>query len=105
MASSVMTQSGPSNSEHDGRIRRRYARVPITTPVEIYTRNTIGPPLIGRIDNVSLGGALISCRENFDLKTELAMLFQLPAGSAIHAFGRIIYVVPARQFGVSFLDL
>lgn len=100
-----MTQSGPTSSAYDWRLRRRYARVPLATLVELYTRNTVGPALIGRIDNLSLGGVLISCRESFDLQTELAMLFQLPTGSPIHAFGRVIYTVPERRFGVSFIDL
>ena len=100
-----MNQSAPSSSERQWRARRRYARVPILAPVEIYTKDTVGPPLAGRIDNLSVGGVLTSCRERFDLQTELAMLFQLPTGFRIHAFGRVIYVVPQRHFGVAFIDL
>jgi len=93
------------NSEQNWRMRRRYARVPTDTPVEIYTKSTVGPPLIGRIDSLSVGGALASCRESFDLRTELAMLFQLPTGFRIHAFGPVKYVVPERHFGLAFVDL
>lgn len=100
-----MNQSAPSSSERQWRARRRYARVPILAPVDIYTKDTVGPPLTGRIDNLSVGGVLTSCREKFDLQTELAMLFQLPTGFRIHAFGRVIYVVPQRHFGVAFIDL
>ena len=100
-----MSQSVASTSEREWRARRRYARVPILAPVDIYTKDTVGPPLVGRIDNLSVGGVLTSCRERFDLQTELAMLFQLPTGSRIHAFGRVIYVVPERHFGVAFIDL
>jgi PilZ domain len=100
-----MSQSVPSSSERQWRARRRYARVPILAPVDIYTKNTVGPPLVGRIDNLSVGGVLTSCRERFDLQTELAMLFQLPTGFRIYAFGRVIYVVPERHFGVAFIDL
>ncbi|HEX9119330.1 MAG TPA: PilZ domain-containing protein [Terriglobales bacterium] len=100
-----MSQSAPSSSERQWRARRRYARIPILAPVEIYTKDTVGPPLAGRIDNLSVGGVLTSCRERFDLQTELAMLFQLPTGFRIHAFGRVIYVVPERHFGVAFIDL
>ena len=60
---------------------------------------------MGGIENLSIGGALLSCRERFDLETELAMLFELPNGPQIRAFGRVVYVAPAQQFGVSFLDL
>ena len=100
-----MSASVSSSSEREWRARRRYARVPILAPVDIYTKNTVGPPLVGRIDNLSVGGVLTSCRERFDLQTELAMLFQLPTGFRIHAFGQVIYVVPERHFGVAFIDL
>jgi hypothetical protein len=100
-----MIQSAHPSSERQWRARRRYARVPILAPVEIYTKDTVGPPLTGRIDNLSVGGVLTSCRERFDLQTELAMLFSLPTGFRIHAFGRVIYVVPERHFGVAFIDL
>jgi hypothetical protein len=100
-----MIQSGPSHSEDQWRTRRRYARVPTATPVEIYTKSTEGPPLIGRIDSLSVGGVLASCRETFDPHTELAMLFQLPTGFRIHAFGRVAYAVPEKHFGVAFTDL
>ena len=100
-----MSQTVSSSSEREWRARRRFARVPILAPVDIYTKDTVGPPLVGRIDNLSVGGVLTSCRERFDLQTELAMLFQLPTGSRIHAFGRVIYVVPERHFGVAFSDL
>lgn len=100
-----MIQTGPPDSEHHWRTRRRYARVPTATPVEIYTKGTAGPPLIGRIDSLSVGGVLASCRESFDPHTELAMLFQLPTGIRIHAFGRVAYAVAERHFGVAFVDL
>jgi hypothetical protein len=100
-----MNPSGPPSSEDHWRTRRRYARVPTATPVEIYTKSTEGPPLIGRIDSLSVGGVLASCRESFDPQTELAMLFQLPTGFRIHAFGRVAYAVTERHFGVAFVDL
>lgn len=101
-----MIQSGSSRSEHPWRARRRYARAPIDgTPVEIHTKSTVGRPVIGRIDNLSVGGVLAACRETFDVSTELAMLFHLPTGFPIHAFGRVIYAMPERHFGVAFLDL
>jgi PilZ domain len=100
-----MIQSGPPSNEHHWRSRRRYARVPTATPVEIYTKSTVGPPHIGKIDSLSVGGALASCRERFDPQTELAMLFQLPTGFRIHAFGRVAYAMPERHFGVAFVDL
>ncbi len=100
-----MIRSDSSSGEPHWRTRRRYARVPIATPVEIHTKSTVGPPVMGRIDNLSVGGVLASCRETFDVNTELAMLFHLPTSLRIHAFGRVIYAVPERHFGVAFVDL
>ncbi|MGZ4821994.1 MAG: PilZ domain-containing protein [Terriglobales bacterium] len=100
-----MMQNGSSASEAHWRTRRRYPRVPIDAPVEIYTQSTVGPPVIGRIDSLSVGGALASCRESFDLHTELAMLFQLPSGFRVQAFGKVRYATPGRHFGVAFVDL
>ncbi len=102
-----MSQSFSSGGEDPWRTRRRYARVPILTPVEIYTKHTVAP-LRGQIENLSVGGALASCREIFGLNTELAMLFQLPSlptDCTIRAFGRVIYAMPRRNFGVAFSEL
>ncbi len=60
---------------------------------------------MGQIDNLSVGGALAACRESFEMNTELAMLFQLPPNFRIHAFGRVIYAIAARHFGIAFIDL
>ena len=100
-----MIQIGPPRGEDHWRTRRRYARVSTDTPVEIYTKSTSGPPLLGRIDSLSVGGVLASCRKSFDPDTELAMLFQLPTGFRIHAFGRVAYAVPEKHFGLAFVDL
>lgn len=100
-----MVESASFRSEHPWHTRRRYARVPTATTVEIYTKDTVGPPLIGQIESLSVGGVLASCRESIDPQTELAMLFQLPTGFRIHAFGRVAYAVPKRHFGVAFVDL
>lgn len=91
--------------EHPWRSQRRYPRVPILTPVDIYTKSAAGTPIAGCIHNVSLGGVLASCRESFDLHSELAMLFQIPTRFRIHVSGRIIYSVPQGRFGVAFTDL
>ncbi len=84
---------------------RRFPRVPLTAPVEIHSRHTQGTPIIGNIENLSLGGMLASCRESLDHSTEVAMLFSLPNGHAVRAFGRIAYVVPGRKYGIQFTDL
>jgi PilZ domain len=91
--------------EHQNRQRRRYPRVPIITPVEFHPRERTGPPLIGRIENLSAGGMLAACREPLEPRTELAMLFTLPTGQSIQAFGRVIYTLPVSRYGIEFMDL
>lgn len=86
-------------------IARKHPRVPITTSVEIHARHTQGAPIIGNIENVSLGGMLASCHESFDHSAEVAMLFSLPNGHAVRAFGRVTYVVPGKKYGIQFTDL
>ncbi len=94
-----------SFGEERWRTQRRYPRIPIAAPVELYTRGSVGPPLIGQISNLSIGGVLATCRKGLDVRTELAMLFELPTGVRIHAFGRVIYSLQVGSFGTAFLDL
>jgi len=94
-----------SHPEHHPRPTRRYPRIAIMTPVEIHARERIGPPIIGRIENLSAGGLLAACRESLGPQTELAMLFSLPTGQPIQAFGRVIYSMPGSRYGVEFMDL
>lgn len=100
-----MASSNLSGPEHPWRSQRRYPRVPILTPVDIYTKSGADIPIAGCIHNVSVGGVLASCRESFDPQSELAMLFQIPTRFRIHVFGRIVYSVPQGRFGVAFTDL
>lgn len=97
-----MTQA---SQEHQPRPQRRYPRVPIEAPVELHLRERSGPPIVGRVENLSAGGLLASCRESLDTRAELAMLFSLPSGQAIHALGRVIYAKPNGRYGVEFIDL
>ncbi len=85
--------------------KRRYPRVSIMTPVEIHLRERIGPPIVGRIENLSAGGLLAACRELFQPRAELTMHFSLPTGYSIQAFGRVVYSVPGSRYGVEFMDL
>ncbi len=90
---------------HHARPKRRYPRASIVAQVEIYVRERIGPPIIGRIENLSAGGMLAACRESLEPQTELAMRFNLPSGRSIQAFGRVIYAMPGGRYGVEFTDL
>lgn len=98
-------QKGTFGGAERWHTQRRYPRVPIAAPVELYTKGTAGPPLIGQINNLSVGGVLASCRRELNVQTELAMLFELPSGVRIHAFGRVIYALQAGSYGTEFVDL
>jgi len=98
-----MPQTGPHIEQWH--TARRFPRVPIATPVEIHARRTQGTPIIANLENVSVGGLSATCRESFDPATEVAMLFSLPDGQAIRAFGRVAFAVPGRRYGIEFTDL
>ncbi len=98
-----MPQAGPHLEQWH--TARRYPRVPLSTRVEIHARRTQGAPIIANLENVSVGGMSATCRENFDPATEVAMLFSLPNGEAIRAFGRVAFAVPGKRYGIEFTDL
>lgn len=83
-------------------VARKFPRVPLTASVEIHSRETQGSPIIGNLENVSVGGLLASCREPFDHSTELAVQFQLPNGRPVRAFGRVAYAVQGQRYGIQF---
>ncbi len=100
-----MSTSPTRTSIEQWHIARKYPRVPISTTVEIHARQTKGTPIIGNVETVSVGGMLASCRALFDPSAEVALLFSLPNGHAVRAFGRVKYVVPGKKYGIQFTDL
>lgn len=100
-----MTTSAARPSIEQWHIARKFPRVPFSTSVEIHSRRTQGVPIVANVENLSLGGMLASCRESFDHSTELALLFSLPNGHTVRAFGRVAYAVPGRKYGIQFTDL
>ena len=101
----VVTVMATKTSIEQWHIARRHPRVSMTTSVEIHARYTQGAPIIGNIENVSLGGMLTTCHESFDHSTEVAMLFSLPNGHAVRAFGRVAFAVEGKKYGIQFTDL
>lgn len=86
-------------------VARRFPRIPLTTSLEIHARQTQGAPIVGNLENVSLGGLLATCREPFDHSTELAVEFQLPNGRPVRAFGRVAYAVQGHKYGIQFTHM
>ncbi len=100
-----MTTSAARPSIEQWHIARKFPRVPFHTSVEIHSRRTQGVPIVANIENLSLGGMLASCREFFDHSTDVALLFNLPNGHAVRAFGKVKYAVAGKRYGIQFTDL
>ena len=100
-----MTTSAARPSIEQWHIARRFPRVPFNASVEMHSRRTQGSPIVANVENLSMGGMLASCHQFFDQSTELALLFSLPNGHAVRAFGRVAYVVPGKKYGIQFTDL
>ena len=81
---------------------RRYPRVPLATPVEIRTGDA---SMLGKTENVSLGGLLVQCSGSFAPNTELDVLLNLPTGHSIRARCEVVHLQPASRMGLRFLDL
>ncbi len=80
---------------------RAHPRLPLATPVEIhYSDKTI----LGRTENISLGGLLALCNKVPPQTAELTVLFNLPNGTTIHADG-IVRHVHGDRIGVEFKAL
>lgn len=80
---------------------RAHARVPFHSPIELKSRSRTS---IGKIENISLGGLLVSCDLPPAVSTEVRLMFNLAAGWTVSASGVVRYV-NKKRFGVQFLDL
>ena len=80
---------------------RAYPRLPLATPVEIHYGDT---KILGRTENISLGGLLAQCKKIPPRSAELTVLFNLPNGTTIVSPG-IVRHVHGRKIGVQFSSL
>ena len=71
------------------------------SPIELKSRSRTS---IGEIENISLGGLLVSCDVPPAVATEVRLMFNLAAGLTVSASGVVRYV-NKKRFGVQFLDL
>lgn len=81
---------------------RRHLRVKLVTQVESHHG---GHPSLGRMENISIGGALILSRETLEAGSEVVVRFNLPGGRPIEARSKIARAVPGTQMGIQFLEL
>lgn len=60
---------------------------------------------IGRTENISVGGMLVSTRQTFEPETEVIVRFKLPAGRTIQAQGRVVHTLSRLKMGIQFLEM
>jgi PilZ domain len=80
---------------------RAYPRVPLHGPVEVKTRSRL---FIGQIENISIGGVMVSSQPIPAVSTEIQLLFNLAVGRTISATG-VVRHTGNKTFGVEFHDL
>src|SRR5215469_10936702 len=80
---------------------RAYPRVPLHSPIEVKTRSRL---FIGQIENISVGGLLVSSEPPPAVESELQLLFNLAAGRTVSA-AAIVRHATKTAFGVQFHDL
>lgn len=81
---------------------RRHLRVKLVTQVESHRGGRTG---LGRMENISLGGALILSPETFETGSEVVVRFTLPGGRPIEARSKVAREVPGTQMGLRFEEL
>jgi len=80
---------------------RAYPRVPLHSPVEVKTPSRL---FIGQIENISIGGLLVSSEPPPTIASELQLLFNLAAGRTVSATA-VVRHATKTTFGVEFHDL
>jgi PilZ domain-containing protein len=80
---------------------RAYARVPLHSPIEVKTRSRTA---IGQIENISVGGLLVSCDLPPAIASEVMLLFNLAAGCTVSATA-VVKHASKNRFGAQFHDI
>ncbi|HEU5404412.1 MAG TPA: PilZ domain-containing protein [Terriglobales bacterium] len=80
---------------------RAFPRVPLHSPVEVKTASRL---FIGQIENISIGGLLVSSDPPPAIASELQLLFNLAAGRTVSA-AAVVRHATKSTFGVQFHDL
>lgn len=93
----------PDNSQLQDQFypTRAYPRVPLHSPVEVKTRSRL---FIGNIENISIGGLLVSSEPPPAIASELQLMFNLAAGRTVSA-SAVVRHTAKNMFGVQFRDL
>ncbi len=80
---------------------RAHPRVPLHGPVEVKSSSRLS---IGHIQNISIGGLLVSCDPPPAVAAEVRLMFNLTAGRTVSA-SAVVRHVARKTFGVQFHDL
>ncbi len=80
---------------------RAYPRVPLHAPIEVKTPSRL---FIGQIENISVGGLLVSSEPAPALASQLHIMFNLVAGRTVSATA-VVRHAGKHTFGVQFQDL
>ncbi len=93
----------PDNTAQEGSYypARAYPRVPLHSPVEVKTRSRL---FMGQIENISIGGLLVSSAPPPAISSELQLMFNLAAGHTVSATA-VVRHSTKRSFGAQFHDL
>ncbi|HUQ49443.1 MAG TPA: PilZ domain-containing protein [Terriglobales bacterium] len=87
--------------KHFARLRT-HQRLSLHTPVIITSEKS---SCLGQTENVSLGGALVSCANSFDPEVTNRLRFNLPTGYSITAMSKLVHRQPSSKLGLQFNDL
>ena len=94
MANSI----SPNDSHHQP---RAYPRAPLHGPIEVKSQSRLA---IGQIENISLGGLLVSCEPPPPVSSELKLMFNLAPGRTVSAKA-VVRHAKDKFFGVQFSEL
>lgn len=78
---------------------RRHLRVKLVTQVE---SQLAGHVSLGRMENISIGGALVLSPETFPVGSQVVVRFNLPGAHSIEVPCRVAREVPGAQMGLQF---
>src|SRR5204862_5363310 len=81
---------------------RRFPRVPLKTPVEVWTATG---NVVGETENISAGGMLLRCQQLFGRGAQMTVLFNLSAGFSVQTTCTVVHTLPESRMGLQFLNL
>ena len=91
-----------STTQEQYNTTRRFPRVPLKTPVEVWTATG---NVVGETENISAGGMLLRCQQLFGRGAQMTVLFNLSAGFSVQTTCTVVHTLPESRMGLQFLNL